>query len=194
MIHRKENAMKLRREKSFLLWAGVCALAVFAPACGSDGNGDGSQALCVVEELEAGAYSFSLQRVDDACANGLLEPIIGAQPGPYGPVALPSFVELQQRPVSVELELPFVGSVTVQLSLEGDVIALSVPQGDFTFEGCVATVSASGTLCPFSQSEVGLTVALRLHNLGTGCGAFTPWIEDLPCTITVGLSGVQQPG
>ena len=42
MIFLKENIMKLRRDHLFFLWVGVCAVAAFAPACGSDDNGDGS--------------------------------------------------------------------------------------------------------------------------------------------------------
>ena len=42
LIFLKENIVKLRRENSFLLWAGVCAVAAFALACGSDDNGEGS--------------------------------------------------------------------------------------------------------------------------------------------------------
>ena len=181
--------MKLRREKSFLLWAGVWALAVFAPACGSDGNGDGSQALCVVEELEAGAYSFSVQSVKDGCAGGALADIIGE--GPYQ-VELPSFAELQQGPVLVDADLPGVGNVTVQLALEGEVVRLSMPDGDVSvqiFEGCTAVAGATGTLCPVSMSQVNATLVLRLEDLVGAACAILPVVT--PCSATVGLRGVQ---
>ena len=185
--------MKLRREKSFLVWAAVWALAVFAPACGSDGNGDGSQALCVVEELEAGAYSFTRQTVVDDCSGvdvGDLIRII--DPGPYGPIALPSFAELQAGTDPVDIELPVIGTVEVQLSLDGDVVRLTLPGGAvdvLVLPGCTATIGARGTLCPVSMSQVNATLVITIEDVVGDCD-----LIPVDCSATINLRGVQQGG
>ncbi|MEW6440176.1 MAG: hypothetical protein AB1640_04500 [bacterium] len=184
--------MRLKRQNSFLLWAGLCALAVFTPACGDDDDDGGNGQQCQPEQLTAGSYSFMVDGVDDLCADGFLEPII-REFAPYGPVTLPSFAQLQEGPQSVQLDLPLVGTITVDLSYQGGEIVFSVAQGDYTIQGCVASVSAQGTICPVSQSNVGLTGTFTLHDLGSGCEAFDPFV-DVPCTVTVDLSGDLQLG
>jgi len=178
--------MKLRREKSFLLWAGVWALAVFAPACGSDGNGQ-DELLCLNEELAAGQYMLTVQKqdIDDKCAAGLLA---GFLAGSYGPVTLPSFGAL---PEDTTMDLPLVGKVPVHLSVEGGAIRITLVEEPAIGEylGCQIEGNLVGTLCPISQSELQATVKFTVNQLAGTC---TP--IQVGCTITVSASGVQQPG
>ena len=187
--------MKLRRKNSFLLWAGVCALAVFAPACGDD-DGDEPQIQCPAEQMTEGAYSFGLETAEDDCAGvdvGDLIRII--DPGPYGPVALPSFAELQQGPVLEEMELPVIGTVPVQIFLDGDVVRLSLPDGDVLvpiLADCTATIGGTGTFCPVSTDQVNATLEITIKDVvGAGCGLIP---IDTPCSAILNLRGFQQAG
>jgi len=178
--------MKLRREKSFLLWAGVWALAVFAPACGSDGNGQ-DELLCLKDQLTAGSYSLTVraQDVDDGCAGGVLDPVLA---GTYGPVTFPSVAEL---PKDVNMELPLVGTVAVRLSLEGGAIRITLVEepASAVLGPCQIEGNVVGTLCPLSQSELQATVVFTVNQLTGQC---TPL--QVGCTVTVSASGALQGG
>ena len=182
--------MPERTKKRFMISIWICGLAILAASCGGD-NGDENGVRCVVEALTAGTYSFTVAKVDDKCAGGAVADLIGE--GPYE-FDLPSYADLQAGPVDVEAELPGIGAVTVRFELEGGKITFSLPGGSVfvvlpLLEGCLAEVSAAGTLCPLSETEANATLVLTIEDLVGTCGDIKP---DMPCDVTVQLEGQLQ--
>jgi len=161
--------MPERTKKRFMISIWICGLAILAASCGGD-NGDENGVRCVVEALTAGTYSFTVAKVDDKCAGGLVEGLIGE--GPYE-FDLPSYARLQAGPVDVvEPELPGIGAVTVRFELEGGKIKISLPNE------VPPEVTVQGSLCPLSATEANATLVLTL--------------EDLACDVNIQLEGQRQ--
>lgn len=182
--------MPERTRKFFAVSVWVGTLAILAAGCGGD-NGEGESPGCVPEVLTAGTYSFDVVKVVDECAGGAVGELIGQ--GPYE-FDLPSYADLQAGSVDEDAELPGIGTVVVRFELEEDKIKLSLPGGNVFvvlpfLEGCLAEVSAGGTLCPLTQNGAKATLVLTLENLLGTCGIIAP---DTPCDVTVQLEGQRQ--
>jgi len=168
-----------RTKKRFTISVWICGLAILAASCGGD-NGDDDGVRCAIEALTGGTYSFAVAKVDDKCAGGAVADLMGD--GPYE-FDLPSYADLQAGPVDFEAELPGIGAVTVRFELEGGKITFSLPGGSVfvilpLLEGCMAEVSAAGSLCPLSETEANATLVLTL--------------EDLACDVNIQLEGQRQ--
>ena len=107
--------------------------------------------------------------------------------GPY-PIQLPGHNEL---PTDITVTLPFLGTVAGTLSLDGDVIRLSVPEEivveDFVIPGIGSidmAFTVSGALCPLAQEQVEAEIT------GTLIRVAPPIVS--PCTANISMTGALQ--
>jgi hypothetical protein len=145
---------------------------------------------CLVEPLVGGDYSFTITNSDDGCSLFVLLQTLGLIPlGPY-PIQLPGHNEL---PTDTTVTLPFLGTVAGTLSLDGDVIRLSVPEEivveDFVIPGIGSidmAFTVSGALCPLAQEQVEAEIT------GTLIRIVPPIVS--PCTANISMTGALQGG
>jgi len=165
------------------LFSVILALAcsAFLVQCGSS---DDPASVCQPTLLTAGTYSFLVTSVNDECAGGLLALIIPS--GPYV-VDLPAFGEL---PATVDLDLPLVGTVSVDLYLSGNTIQLVTDpaeiEGTLEYLGTTYTyrATATGALCPYNRATVDMSLAITLTSLQPPFGGIS-----VPCRVVIRLTG-----
>ncbi len=158
----------------------VLFCAFITVQCGSSDSVE--EARCVPEFLTGGSYSFVVTAVSDECTGGLLESVI--PPGPYV-MELPSFSEL---PASTVIDIPFVGEVTMDLSVSENAVQMTtdppVTTGTIDYAGISVAYEAvvTGVLCPTTAATANLSLQVNITGL-------TPDYFVTPCTVVLLLKG-----
>jgi hypothetical protein len=165
----------------------LMALSVLVTCCGDDS--DTVVITCFIDDFEGGEFSFTVTGAEDRCAGGLLVILIPQRT--YGPVLIPSTEVLRENP-EVELDLPIVGLITVNVTVDEDMFRINTtapvtvdledvptPLGpvDVTVTGTVR-----GTLCPTSGIRIAAGFTLTIQSI-------VPEAFDVPCNITISAIG-----
>ena len=169
----------------FLRGLGLFLVALLSLQCSPDSDDSKRQgSSCSVEDLTAGRFSFTLDEINDSCADGLLDSFIHA--GRYDSVQLPDFADL---PDQTDMEFPVLGTQLVLLSVHGDTIEISLAgdnQAVLNLEGCELRFRVDGSLCPATADEIDVEIDFTFLSAtdptgGDSCATFQ---FESGCTLT----------
>lgn len=132
----------------------VLALALFVAHCGNESDVVVDQELqCLGQDFPGGGYTFTVNSVSNDCGlDALIDQLVG--PGDQFAVVLPAAQELPTT-TDITFDDP-IGTVTVDISLQGDRIRVTTPNPitrPVTGFGNV-TGTVSGILCPVEGDEI----------------------------------------
>ncbi len=163
------------------------ALVLTAASCGDESEIIIQDLSCPALDGFAGGifwFTVNVGGITDGCAEGAFNGLI--DPGPYGPVTLPSEADLSQE---ITIELPFAGEVTGTLSSNGTFMQLTVDD-PVQVNGIVlpiigavdVTARVSGTLCPATEDRVDAVFTITVQSVD-------PPLIATPCTVSVPATG-----
>ena len=157
------------------------ALVLSASNCGDESEVIIEELDCALEGFEGGTYIFSVNSVGDGCTPGLIAGEVITPGDLFGPVALPGTAECPLKETS--RTLPLVGTVPVNIFIEGDFIKIQGTEQIDVFIpeiGSTITATVSGTLCPVSANRVDGQITVRI--LSPSIPILMP---TTPCNVTV---------